>query len=171
MTRSICLQPHPQGVATSESLLPRLREWHHQFLAEVQAHIGVARSPEAKPWDRWTAVRYLETDFLLGFRREIDALQSLAGDVSPPLDVPEDAATVEELRERVYDLVRTAGTAEESAAVMNQFYHALCGWCEDAEAQFGGLDVRAVSSRSAALLGGLSPSGKASSFSGSVTEC
>ncbi len=147
--------PTPSVGGPEALLLPSLRDFHARWLAEVRRHLAPARSPDSMPWERWAAVRYLETDFLLAFRRELDILRSLGEDAMPRIDVPEEAAAVEELRLKLDDLARTPGTAEESAAIANQFYHTLCAWCEEVEARFGGVRVSVMSPRSGALLGAL----------------
>jgi hypothetical protein len=64
-------------------LQPLIRRRHAAWAGELDAALAGVRAAEPGLWDRWTAVRHLEGEFLAELRREREAAEALGAALPP----------------------------------------------------------------------------------------
>ncbi len=133
-------------VAGVELLRPRLQREHASWLEEVAEALGPAQRPEAGPWARWNALRYLETTFAERVERERQRVQEAA----PRLTEPQ-RATLWPLGELLDLLPAYIGhqvglchRAAEFSALTDRLEATLGRWCRAVEEELGPLPASAL---------------------------
>lgn len=122
----------PEGVASLDAVLSPM---HDGWVEEVRRFLVPATTPDAPFWDRWSAVRYLNDQFLAHFTMQRTLLAELR-----PLIQPQHLDGIEAGTERVARLRlgldrigRRRGTAAEFALMADELLAALDLWCTEIE--------------------------------------
>jgi hypothetical protein len=128
-----------RDLACESTLLPILRRLHDGWLTDVRAELGVALSPHATPWQRFTAVRYLDTVFQLRLHREADAVHGVAY-LAAPAHGTSLLATVQMLdllRMEIGELSQSPVSEQLVPPLLQAFLRQLEHWCADVEVALG----------------------------------
>jgi hypothetical protein len=144
---------------TTESLLAALEREHRQWIDEVVAALAPAKAPDAGPWARWNALRYLQTTLPAHLDRERRLVQGLAAELTD--DQQETVWALGELleaqRAQLGHLIGLCHRAEQFATVTGKIVTALRHWCRAVENDLGPLMVEAMPRRSREVLARLAP--------------
>jgi hypothetical protein len=131
---------------TTRPLRPWLAREHAHWLAEVAEALGPAQRPDAGPWARWSALRYLETTFPERVERERQVVEALAARLTEP-----ERARLWALGELLDVLPAYLGRqvglchrAGEFAALTGRLQAALGRWCSAVEEDLGPLPASAL---------------------------
>lgn len=135
-------QPVPDvelDLARECTLLPILRILHDRWIADVRAELAPALRPAASPWERFAAIRYLDTVFRLRLRRESDAIDAVAGLVAPRQGTTllATAQLLDLLRVEIGDLSQQAASDLLVPPLLHALVQQLEHWCADVEVAFG----------------------------------
>ena len=113
-----------------------LAEIHQLWLRDLSDKLSPVRSPDNSAWDRATAVRYLEEEFVPRFRRHTSAL-NLAAEQLPSPDTTRVWVVTELiklLRLQLTQLVHLAESGATFARVIMKLLRAFQCWCDDVDA-------------------------------------
>lgn len=118
-----------------------LGQAHEAWLAEVREKLDPVRGGPYGFWDRWSAVQYLEREFLPRYREEREVVDRLRRHL--PAAQADHLWALAELLEfqqaRIADLVRLVKPGTTIAPVANKFMRALECWCGEAERALTGV--------------------------------
>jgi hypothetical protein len=146
--------PPKTAIPAEQPLDAVLRPIHEGWLEDARRHLDPALSPSAEFWSRWSAVRYLNDEFLGRFEWEralVDELHAfLADDASEQLR--QEGARLARLRLEIDRIGRRRGTAAEVAATSRGFLEQLGLWCADIEAAAGRIPRESLTMEGATLL-------------------
>lgn len=122
----------PEGVASLDAVLSPM---HDGWVEEVRRFLVPATTPDAPFWDRWSAVRYLNDQFLAHFTMQRTLLAELRPLTQPHhLDgIDAGAERVARLRLGLDRIGRRRGTAAEFALMADELLAALEQWCAEIE--------------------------------------
>jgi hypothetical protein len=136
---SVLLAEFERDLARECTLLPILRRLHDDWLGEVHAEIGAALMPQATPWDRFAAVRYLDTVFHLRLQRESGAVDSVAYVAAPRHGTAllATAQMLDLLRVEIGELSQSATSQPLVPTLLHAFVQQLEHWCADVEVALG----------------------------------
>ncbi len=122
----------PEGAATLDAVLSHV---HDGWVDQVRRFLVPATTSDAPFWDRWSAVRYLNDQFLAHFamqRTLLTELRPLIG--AHHLDgLDAGAERVARLRLGLDRIGRRRGTAAEFALMADELLAALERWCAEIE--------------------------------------
>jgi hypothetical protein len=126
-------------LARERTLLPLLRSLHDGWLADVRAEIGPALGPDATSWQRFAAVRYLDTIFHLRLRREVEAVEALACVTAPRRGTALLAAAqlIDLLRHEIGELSQAPASQQLVPPLVKLLVQQLEHWCADVEVALG----------------------------------
>ena len=121
------------------TLLPILRQLHDAWLADVRSETGPALSPQATPWQRFGAVRYLDTVFQLRLRREAEAVRAAAYVAAPRQGTTllATAQMLDLLRVEIGDLSQSPASQQLVPPLLHALLQQLERWCADVEVTLG----------------------------------
>ena len=124
------------GESTLQPILQRL---HDAWLEDVRAEVGPALAPAATAWERFTAVRYLDTVFQLRLRRETEAVQAVSYVTSPTRGTTllATALLLDLLRVEVGELSQSPASQQLVPPMLRAFVQQLEHWCADVEMTLG----------------------------------
>ena len=142
---------------TTRPLRPWLEREHEHWLAEVAEALGPAQRPEAGPWARWSALRYLETTFPERVERERQMVEVLAARLTEPQRARLWALgeLLDVLPDYLGHLVGLCHRAAEFAALTGRLQATLGRWCRALEEDLGPLPASALPAK---LRGAVAPS-------------
>lgn len=128
-----------RDLARESTLLPILRRLHDDWLGEVRAEVGAALLPQATPWARFAAVRYLDTVFHLRLHRESDAVDAVAYVAAPRhgTTLMATAQMLDLLRVEIGELSQSASSRQLVPTLLHAFVQQLEHWCADVEVALG----------------------------------
>lgn len=128
-----------RDLARESTLLPILRRLHDGWLTEVHTEIGAALMPHATPWQRFSAVRYLDTVFQLRLRRESDAVDAVAYVAAPRhgTALMATAQMLDLLRVEIGELSQSPVSQQLVPTLLHAFLQQLEHWCADIEVALG----------------------------------
>ena len=128
-----------RDLARESTLLPILRQLHDTWLADVRAEVGPALRPNATPWERFAAVRYLDTTFRLRLRRESDAVEAVAYVAAPRhgTTLLATAQMLDLLRVEIGELSQSTVSQQLVPPLLHAFVQQLEHWCADIEVMLG----------------------------------
>jgi hypothetical protein len=136
---SVLTAEFERDLARESTLLPILRRLHDDWLGEVRAEVGAALVPLATPWERFAAVRYLDTVFQLRLRRESDAVDAVAYVAAPRHGTAllATAQMLDLLRVEIGELSQSASSQQLVPTLLHAFVQQLEHWCADVEVALG----------------------------------
>jgi hypothetical protein len=136
---SVLVADLERDLARESTLLPILRRLHDDWLAEVRGEVGAALLPQASPWERFAAVRYLDTVFRLRLRRESDAVDAVAYVAAPRhgTTLLATAQMLDLLRVEIGELSQAASSQPLVPTLLHAFVQQLEHWCADVEVVLG----------------------------------
>jgi hypothetical protein len=122
----------PEGAATLDAVLSPV---HDGWVEQVRLFLIPATTSDAPFWDRWSAVRYLNDQFLTHFALQRTLLTELRPLIGPhQLDgIEAGAERVARLRLGLDRIGRRRGTAAEFALMADELLAALELWCAEIE--------------------------------------
>jgi hypothetical protein len=128
-----------RDLACESTLLPILQRLHETWLDDVRAEIGLALLPHASPWQRFAAVRYLDTVFRLRLHRETDAVQAVAYVAAPRRSTAllATAQMLDLLRVEIGELSQAPAGEQLVPPLLRAFVQQLEHWCADVEVTLG----------------------------------
>jgi hypothetical protein len=128
-----------RDLAQESTLLPILRRLHDTWLSDVRAQVGPALLPSATPWQRFAAVRYLDTVFRLRLRRETDAVDAVAYVAAPRhgTTLLATAQMLDLLRVEIGELSQSPVSQQLVPPLLHAFEQQLEHWCADIEVMLG----------------------------------
>lgn len=131
---------------TTQLLRASLELRHERWLKDVAEALGPARRPEAGPWARWNALRYLETTFPEQVERERQVVQAVAGRLteSQRAELWALGEVLDLLPAYLGRLVGLCHRGEEFAALTGRLQDALGRWCRAVESDLGRIPVSAL---------------------------
>jgi hypothetical protein len=131
-----------------ETLCRKLAEAHRRWLHDLSGRLAAVRSPDASTWERSTAVRYLEEEFVPRFRRESRAVSAVADRLSPAeanrVWVADELIRL--LRIQLGQLLHVADSGVVFARLIGKLLRAFECWCGEVEALVAALPAEAVGS-------------------------
>ena len=136
---SVLMTDLDRDLARESTLLPILRWLHDGWLTEVRAEIGAALLPQATPWQRFAAVRYLDTVFQLRLHREADAVDAVAYLAAPRhgTTLMATAQMLDLLRVEIGELSQSPVSQQLVPPLLHAFLQQLEHWCADIEVALG----------------------------------
>ena len=128
-----------RDLACESTLLPILRRLHDGWLTEVRAELDAALRPEATPWQRFSAIRYLDTVFRLRLQREADAVDAVAYLAAPRhgTTLMATAQMLDLLRVEIGELSQLPASEQLVPTLLHAFLQRLEHWCADIEVALG----------------------------------
>jgi hypothetical protein len=126
-------------LARERTLLPLLRTLHDDWLRDVRTEVAPALGPDASSWQRFAAVRYLDTTFQRRLRAEADAVEGLACVTSPRRGTALLAAAqlLDLLRHEVGELSQASASQQLVPPLLRLLVQQLEHWCADVEVALG----------------------------------
>ena len=126
-------------VVCEGTLLPILCRMHEGWLQEVRAELAVALAPDATPWQRFSAIRYLDTVFRLRLQREADAIDAVAYVAAPRHGtlLLATAQMLDLLRVEIGDLSQSPMSQQLVPTLLHTLLQRLEHWCADIEVALG----------------------------------
>jgi hypothetical protein len=144
---------------TDQALRAMLEREHRRWLDEVVAALAPAKGPNAGPWARWNALRYLQTTFPARLDRERRLVQSVAAEL--PDEQQETLWALGELletqRAQLDRLIGLCHQAEQFSTITGKIVTTLKHWCRAVENDLGPLMVEAMPRQSREVLAQLAP--------------
>jgi len=128
-----------RDLARESTLLPILRSLHDAWLDDVREEVGSALLPHATPWQRFAAVRYLDTVFRLRLQRETEAVHALAYVAAPRggTTLLATAQMLDLLRVEIGELSQSSDGHDLVPPLLRAFVQQLEHWCADVEVTLG----------------------------------
>ncbi|MEO7986785.1 MAG: hypothetical protein ABI766_09655 [Gemmatimonadales bacterium] len=119
------------AAAADTSVAIAISSAHDQWFEQVHTHVGPATDSGADFWDRWSAARYLNDEFVLRFRLEWELLSSMTDVLESKAEAQliAQAARIERVRARI---ARNGGRRGTGAIVSDDvatLVRDLWGWC------------------------------------------
>jgi hypothetical protein len=141
----------PEGVVSLDALLSPM---HDGWVEEVRRFLVPATTPNAPFWDRWSAVRYLNDQFLAHFTMQRTLLAELRPLIQPHhLDgIEAGTERVARLRLSLDRIGRRRGTAAEFALMADELLAALELWCAEIESAVRHVDAEHLPEDGARIL-------------------
>lgn len=144
---------------TEQSLRPVLEREHRQWIDEVVTSLAPAKGPNAGPWARWNALRYLQTTFPARLDRERRLVQDMSARLTE--EQQETLWALGELldaqRAQLDHLIGLCHRAEQFSTVTGKIVTTLRRWCRAVENDLGPLLVEAMPRQSREVLARLAP--------------
>ncbi len=143
-------------VEHKDVVIADLQQGHQAWVEEMRTTLAPVQQPEAGVWGRWGAVQYLDHEFAPRFRRERDALATVA-DRMPASRAGYIWALgelLELLLDRLTELGQMVQTGTFFAEAACKFLRAFECWCDEAEQGVRALPAGALQS---AAVGGVAP--------------
>jgi len=133
-------------IRDQQALCHELKATHRAWLGDLSEKLAPVRVLEPNVWERSTAVRYLEEEFVPRFRRETSAVDAVVDLLPPAVTVRAWAAgaLIKLLRVQLAQLVQMPQSGAVFARVVNEFLRAFECWCGEVEATIGALPAKAV---------------------------
>ncbi len=133
-------------MTADDRLSATLTRAHGNLRRELEGALLVACEPQAGVWDRWGAVRLIDTEIRPGLRAERDLVDTVIG-VVPRADA-EHLWTLGELLEalgdRLCELGRTGQRALEFTRTSEKYRLAFEYWCRAVEDSVGPLNTGTI---------------------------
>ncbi|MGH7499388.1 MAG: hypothetical protein ACREL3_11130 [Gemmatimonadales bacterium] len=125
----------PSAVPSNAAVESLLASVHDRWLDQVRAFVEPATIATAGFWDRWSATRYLDDQFLDHFRLERSFLASIAHliNAGSAASLAWQAAYIERICARINDVGRQRGTGATVAAAAGDLVRDLSIWCAEME--------------------------------------
>jgi hypothetical protein len=123
-------------IRNKQAFCRKLAEIHQLWLRNLSDRLSAVRSPDNSAWERATAVRYLEEEFIPRFRRHTRAV-NLAAEQLPSPDTTRVWAVTELiklLRLQLTQLVHLAESGAAFARVTMKLLRAFQCWCDEVDA-------------------------------------
>jgi hypothetical protein len=141
----------PEGVVSLDALLSPM---HDGWVEEIRRFLVPATTPNAPFWDRWSAVRYLNDQFLAHFTMQRTLLAELRPLIQPHhLDgIEAGTERVARLRLSLDRIGRRRGTAAEFALMADELLAALELWCAEIESAVRHVDAEHLPEDGARIL-------------------
>jgi hypothetical protein len=141
----------PEGAATLDAVLSPV---HDSWVEQVRRFVVPATTSDAPFWDRWSAVRYLNDQFLAHFAMQRSLLAELRPLIGAHhldgIDAGEER--VARLRLGLDRIGRRRGTAAEFALMADELLDALERWCAEIELAVRHLDAEHLPEDGARIL-------------------
>lgn len=128
-------------ISNKKAFWRELAETHQLWLADLSEKLSAVRSPDNSAWERATAVRYLEEEFVPRFRRHAGAVNVTAERLVSPNSTRVWALTelIKLLRLQLTQLVHLAESGAAFARVIMKLLRAFQCWCDDIDALMSAL--------------------------------
>lgn len=157
---------------TPTRLRPILEREHKQWIQEVMAVLEPAERPEAGPWARWNALRYLQTTFAERLVQERRLVKGILPDLT---DEQREmlwalGELLDALRMHLDRLIGLCHRAEEFSSITRRILTALQHWCRAVENDLGSLSIAVIPRQSREVLALLAPQTAASEFQRGFAE-
>ena len=120
-------------------LRPMLTQLHQGIRRELDGALFAAGTPDAGPWDRWSAVRLLETELRPRLRVERELVHTVLNGAPPAVaeQLWSLAELLEALGHRLCELGRTGHRSPEFVRTGDKYRLALGYWCRAVECAVG----------------------------------
>lgn len=124
------LAPGP-AAALDTRAATALSSAHDQWFEQVHTHVGPATDSTAVFWDRWTAARYLDDEFVVRFRLEWELVSTMTDLLEPKVGAQliAQAARIERIRARIARNGSRRGTGAVVSDDVATLVRDLWGWC------------------------------------------
>ena len=133
-------------IRDQQALCHELKATHRAWRRDLSDKLEAVRVPEPNVWERSSAVRYLEQEFVPRFCREASAVDA-ATDLLAPAETVRAWAVgelIKLLRVHLVQLVQMPQSGAVFARLVTKLLRAFECWCSEVEAVVGSLPPKAV---------------------------